>query len=151
MPLNAAQWGWHYLAVPYNKRVPYSISNRDLDTTHSQQDLGVVVQKDLLWMEHYNKISHNAYMAPNLIRRTLPPNASTNLKRQLYLSTDRCHLTYFIAHRSGDQDSSETSKILKEFKDGPLNTYRTTTRWTLSRGCYLCTYCHLCTGSSSRT
>ena len=49
----------------------YSISNRDLETTRSQWDLGVVVQKDLLWADHYNKISRKAYMALNLIRRTL--------------------------------------------------------------------------------
>ena len=75
----------------------YSISNRDLETTRSQRDLGVVVQKDLLWTDHYNKISRKAYMALNLIRRTLPPHVSTDLKRQLYLSLVRCHLTYCSA------------------------------------------------------
>ena len=76
------------------QRSSYSINNRDLETTHSQRDLGVVVQRDLLWTEHYNKISRKAYMALNLIRRILPPHTSTNLKRQLYLSLVRAHLTY---------------------------------------------------------
>ena len=72
----------------------YSINDRDLELTHLQRDLGVMVQQDLLWTEHYNKISCKAYMALNLIRRTLPPLASTSLKRQLYLSLVRSHLTY---------------------------------------------------------
>ena len=72
----------------------YSINDRDLELTHSQRDLGVMVQEDLLWTEHYNKISCKAYMALNLIRRTLPPLTSTSLKRQLYLSLVRSHLTY---------------------------------------------------------
>ena len=33
-------------------------------------------------------------MALHLIKRILPPHASTNLKRQLYLSLVRSHLTY---------------------------------------------------------
>ena len=72
----------------------YSINDRDLELTHSQRDLGVMVQEDLLWTEHYNKISCKAYMTLNLIRRTLPLLASTSLKRQLYLSLVRSHLTY---------------------------------------------------------
>ena len=53
-----------------------------------------MVQKDMLWSNHYNKISRKAYMALNLIKRILPPHASTYLKRQLYLSLVRSHLTY---------------------------------------------------------
>ena len=49
----------------------YSISNRDLETTRSQRDLWVVVQKDLLWTNHYNKISRKAYMALNFHRMYL--------------------------------------------------------------------------------
>jgi len=72
----------------------YSINNRELETTLTQRDLGVMVQKDMLWSSHYNKISRKAYIALHLIKRILPPHASTNLKRQLYLSLVRSHLTY---------------------------------------------------------
>ncbi len=61
----------------------YSSNNSVIEITQTQRDLGVVVQRDTLWSNHYNNISRKAYMALNLIKRTLPPHASTNLKRQL--------------------------------------------------------------------
>ena len=72
----------------------YIIDDVGLPATQSQRDLGVITQCDLSWKEHYNKICRSAYSSLSLIRRTMPPQTTQTVKRKLYLSLVRSHLTY---------------------------------------------------------
>ena len=118
----------------------YFINNRELETTLTQRDLGVMVQKGMLWSSHYNKISRKAYMALHLIKRILPPHASTNLKRQLYLSLVRSHLTY--CSQLWRPRLIKDIEILERIQRRATNPIK----WTTNLGCCPCTYCHSCTG-----
>ena len=53
-----------------------------------------MVRSDLLGIEHYKKISTKAYNSLHLIRQTPSSSASVSLKKMLYLSLVRSHLTY---------------------------------------------------------
>ena len=72
----------------------YSIDGAKLDSTNSQRDLGVLVKCDLSWTDHLNQICGRGYRSLNMIRRTIPPGATIILKKQLYISLVRSHLTY---------------------------------------------------------
>ena len=72
----------------------YHINGTNLQSTSCQKDLGIMVSRDLSWSNQYNKICLKAYRSLNLIRRTLPPNSSTKLKKQLYLSLVKSHMSY---------------------------------------------------------
>ena len=72
----------------------YSIDGANLDSTNSQRDLGVLVKCDLSWTDHLNQICGRGYRSLNMIRRTIPPGATIILKKQLYISLVRSHLTY---------------------------------------------------------
>ena len=72
----------------------YSIDGAKLDSTNSQRDLGVLVKCDLSWTDHLNQICGRGYRSLNMIRRTIPPGVTIILKKQLYISLVRSHLTY---------------------------------------------------------
>ena len=72
----------------------YSVQDNTIEQVNSYRDLGITVTQDLSWSQQHSKICGKAYMSLNLIRRIIPTNYSTNLKKQLYLSLVRSHLTY---------------------------------------------------------
>ena len=72
----------------------YQIFASILQSGSCQRDLGIMVSNDLSWSSHYNKICSKAYRSLNLIQRTLPPNSTLSLKKQLYLTLVRSHLSY---------------------------------------------------------
>ena len=72
----------------------YHINGTNLHSSNCQRDLGIMASRDLSWSNHYNKICLKAYKSLNLIRRTLPPNSSTKLKKQLYFSLVKSHMSY---------------------------------------------------------
>ena len=65
-----------------------------MPTTSTHTDLGIIVSNNLYWLDHYDHICNKAYRALNMIRRVLPANSSTALKKRLYVSLVRSHLTY---------------------------------------------------------
>ena len=71
----------------------YSVQDNTIEQVNSYRDLGITVTQDLSWSQQHSKICGKAYMSLNLIRRIIPTNYSTNLKKQLYLSLVRTHLT----------------------------------------------------------
>ena len=60
-----------------------------MPTTSTHTGLGFIVSKNLSWLDHYDHICIKAYRA-----RVLPANSSTVLKKRLYVSLVRSHLTY---------------------------------------------------------
>ena len=53
-------------------------------SSNSETDQGIVVKSDLLWTEHYKKISITAYNSLHLIRRALSSSASVSRKCYTY-------------------------------------------------------------------
>ena len=82
-------------AVPIpNQLEYYYLLGNTITYSNFETDLGLVVQCDLSWSEHYKRISAKAYNSLHLIRRTLSPSASVSLKKMLYITLVRSHLTY---------------------------------------------------------
>ena len=72
----------------------YNIAGAQLQSVRSQRDLGVVISDTLSWQQHYTKLCQKAYNALHLIKRTLSASASVYLKKQLYISLVRSHLSF---------------------------------------------------------
>ena len=65
-----------------------------LASTSKHRDLGIIVSSNLSWSEHYDHICLKAYRVLNMIRRTIPANTPTTLKKRLYLAMVKSQLTY---------------------------------------------------------
>ncbi len=72
----------------------YTINSNDLRKSETQRDLGILVHQNLTWRQQHSLVCKKSYISLNLIKRTIPANSSTNLKKQLYLSLVRSHLSY---------------------------------------------------------
>ena len=72
----------------------YCIDGMIITHSNCQRDLGGVVRCDLSWSDHYNIVCSKAYRSLNMIRRTVPSNAPKTLKKQLYISLVKSHLSY---------------------------------------------------------
>ena len=72
----------------------YSLSQHTLSSSTRCTDLGIVFSSDLSWNSHYQKISSRAYQTLYLIRRTFFATSHIEVKKLLYLSLVRSHLTY---------------------------------------------------------
>jgi len=80
------------LGSQYNHH--YSICETPLVEVTNQMDLSVFVSCNLSLSTHYSRICQKAYGALNLIKRSLPANASISLKKHLYIALVRSHLSY---------------------------------------------------------
>ncbi len=78
----------------FHQHLMYSIDGTSLSFTSTQRDLGVLVRSDLSWKDHINKICLKAYRSLNMIRRSLPSDAPSQLKKHLYTSLVKSHITY---------------------------------------------------------
>ena len=58
------------------------------------RDLGIIVTNNLSWSKHYHFICGKAYRALHFIRRNISASSSTSVKRSLYISLVRSHLSY---------------------------------------------------------
>ena len=72
----------------------YTINSNDLRKSETQRDLGILVHQNLTWRQHHSLVCKKSYISLYLIKRTIPANSLTNLKKQLYLSLVRSNLSY---------------------------------------------------------
>ena len=72
----------------------YYIRDSVIKASKAHCDLGVILTSDLSWSAHYNKICSSAYRSLYMIRRSFSLSLPTALKKHLYLSLVRSHLTY---------------------------------------------------------
>lgn len=70
------------------------ISGSSIPQSETHRDLGIIVQGNLSWDDHYSKICANAYASFHLIRRNISASANMLLKKRLYLTLVRSHLSY---------------------------------------------------------
>ena len=60
----------------------------------SYKDLGIAITQTLSWSSHVEKICCNAYRSLHVIKRNIPPFSAVGLKKRLYLTLVRSHLSY---------------------------------------------------------
>ena len=63
-------------------------------TVNSYKDLGITVTPTLSWSEHIRIICKRAYSSLHTIRRVIPSKSTMSLRKRLYLSNIRSHVTY---------------------------------------------------------
>ena len=72
----------------------YTLNGIDIPSSTHCRDLGVNFSTDLSWSLHYKVISQRAYGKLSLLRRTFSSSIPVKVKKLLYLSLVRPHLTY---------------------------------------------------------
>ena len=72
----------------------YSLYGKSIAQVNIHRDLGLILQENLKWDNHYNHISAKAYRQLGLIKRTFSSINSIFTKKRLYLSLVRSQLTY---------------------------------------------------------
>jgi hypothetical protein len=72
----------------------YNLNGYVLQRVNNIKDLGVTVSHDLNWSTHIDNIVSTANKVSGLIKRTLGYNATSEVKKQLYLSMVRSNVEY---------------------------------------------------------
>ena len=72
----------------------YKIGDHTIATRDSHRDLGIILQYNLSWADHYDHICSKAYKILGLLRRSFFMSHSKATKRKLYISLVRSQLTY---------------------------------------------------------
>ena len=73
--------------------VVYSLGSQQMSISQCHRDLGILVCSTLSWANHYSKLCSNAYGSLYMIRRNAS-SAALSVRKTLYLSLVRCHLSY---------------------------------------------------------
>ena len=131
-----------------NPQSTYLIKNTSVKFSNTHRDLGIMMDENLSWSSHYNLISSKAYRSLHFIRRTIPITTSIHIKKQLYISLVRNHLTYcFQLWRP---------RLIKDIKALERIQRRATMfifnncSATVSRDLFALTCFHLCIGWNSK-
>uniref|UniRef100_A0A1X7SKP2 Reverse transcriptase domain-containing protein n=1 Tax=Amphimedon queenslandica TaxID=400682 RepID=A0A1X7SKP2_AMPQE len=72
----------------------YQVDSVSLNKVNTCRDLGIIVTNNLSWSKHYHFICGKAYRALHFIRRNISASSSMSVKRSLYISLVRSHLSY---------------------------------------------------------
>ena len=72
----------------------FTINDVSVPTVAQYKDVGVIISSNLSFTAHLNRILSKAYNSLGMIRRAIPSNCSTALKRTLYLTLVRSQVTY---------------------------------------------------------
>ena len=72
----------------------YRVDEGTIADSKLYKDLGILVTDSLAWSNHVNAICSRAYTSRYVIKRNTPLNSSVGLKKRLYLSLVRFHLSY---------------------------------------------------------
>ncbi len=73
----------------------YRIAGKPITPRENHRDLGLILQQNLGWSNHYDLISGKAYGQLSLIRRTFSFSTPLSTKLKLYLSLVRSQLSYY--------------------------------------------------------
>ena len=84
----------HFSPSTSNTPPTYSVGSQDISLVRQHRDLGIIISDDLSWSSHYDHMSAKAYKALGFIRRTITASASVSIKKALFISLVRSHLTF---------------------------------------------------------
>ena len=73
--------------------VAYSLGSQQISISQCHRDLGILVRSNLSWANYYSKLCSRAYGSLCMIRRNTF-SAALSVRKTLYLSLVRCHLSY---------------------------------------------------------
>ena len=91
---------------------PYKLTSNDLVRCDEERDLGITITYNLKWGSHITKIRSTANKCLGLLKRTCYDLPDTRVRRALYLSLVKSHLSY------GSQVWSPESATLKNRIEG---------------------------------
>ena len=83
----------HFSSQPQQSKT-YSIGGTSIPFLEIQRDLGVTVSGTLSWSFQCELVCSKAYKFLHVIRRNVPPSSPVNLKKQLYLTLVKSHVSY---------------------------------------------------------
>ena len=72
----------------------YRVGSNAISVSDCHRDLGVLLQSNLNWSNHYNLMCSKAYRVLNLIRRSFSSSNSVVTRRSLYISLVRSQMSY---------------------------------------------------------
>ena len=72
----------------------YKIGSNFITSKDTHRDLGIMLQTNLNWSNHYDHICCKAYRVLSLLRRSFSSTNSISTKKKLYISLVRSQLTY---------------------------------------------------------
>ena len=84
----------HFSPSTSNTPPTYSVGSQDISLVRQHRDLGIIISDDLSWSSHYDHMSAKAYKALGFIRRIITASASVSIKKALFISLVRSHLTF---------------------------------------------------------
>ena len=83
-----------FSAKPLASESNYFLDNQCLHNSSVHNDLGIFMNSDLSWSEHYSFIISKAYRELSVLRRSFNPLNSSSTKKTLYTTMVRSHLIY---------------------------------------------------------
>lgn len=75
-------------------RSDYRIGSNTISVSDCHRDLGVLLQSNLNWSNHYDLICSKAYKVLNLLRRSFSSSNSVATRRKFYISLVRSQMSY---------------------------------------------------------
>ena len=83
------------LEFSFSEHVPvvYPLGSQQMSISQCHRDLGILVCSTLSWANHYSMLCSSAYSSLYMIRRNAS-SAALSVRKTLYLSLVRCHLSY---------------------------------------------------------
>lgn len=72
----------------------YSSNGSVIKHASTYKDLGIKICRNLSWTDHVRAICSKAYGSLHVLKRSLPYTTNAGLKKRLYLSLVRSHLSY---------------------------------------------------------
>ena len=83
-----------FSAKPLTSESNYFLDNQCLHNSSVHKDLGIFMNSDLSWSEHYSFIISKAYRELSVLRRSFNPLNSSSTKKTLYTTMVRSHFIY---------------------------------------------------------
>jgi len=84
----------HFSLKKQDSPVTYEVNESTIKCCTTYRDLGILVNSTLSWSDHIDKICSKAYRSFFVIKRNIPGSCKSSLKKRLYLSLVRSHLSY---------------------------------------------------------
>ena len=78
-----------------NKASQYILNEKSLKESESERDLGVIIDKNLKFSDHCNKVANNANVTLGMIKRTISCKSKSIITR-LYKALVRSQLEYCV-------------------------------------------------------